>query len=88
MIDPTRHHGLDIVRAVADEWGIDGDQTTRTIWSESTPRVAIAKPAPGRSDGRHTDAVRIFFTIIKGAPSARQAYGRPVRERTRVVGGE
>jgi anti-sigma regulatory factor (Ser/Thr protein kinase) len=33
MIDPTRHHGLDIVRAVADEWGIDGDQTTRTIWA-------------------------------------------------------
>ena len=25
MIDPARHHGLDIVRAVADEWGIDGD---------------------------------------------------------------
>jgi serine/threonine-protein kinase RsbW len=33
MIDPTRHHGLDIVRAVADEWGIDGDNTTRTIWA-------------------------------------------------------
>ena len=33
MIDPTRHHGLDIVRAVADEWGIDGDSTTRTIWA-------------------------------------------------------
>ena len=33
MIDPTRHHGLDIVRTVADEWGIDGDQTTRTIWA-------------------------------------------------------
>ncbi len=33
MIDPTRHHGLDIVRAVADEWGIDGDHTTRTIWA-------------------------------------------------------
>jgi anti-sigma regulatory factor (Ser/Thr protein kinase) len=29
MIDPTRHHGLDIVRAVADEWGIDGNNTTR-----------------------------------------------------------
>jgi hypothetical protein len=28
MIDPTRHHGLDIVRAVADEWGIDGDHTS------------------------------------------------------------
>lgn len=33
MIDPARHHGLDIVRAVADEWGIDGDNTTRTIWA-------------------------------------------------------
>lgn len=33
MIDPARHHGLDIVRAVADEWGIDGDQASRTIWA-------------------------------------------------------
>ena len=33
MVDPTRHHGLDIIRAVADEWGIDGDQTSRTIWA-------------------------------------------------------
>jgi serine/threonine-protein kinase RsbW len=33
MIDPTRHHGLDIVRALADEWGIDGDRSTRTIWA-------------------------------------------------------
>jgi serine/threonine-protein kinase RsbW len=33
MTDPTRHHGLDIVRALADEWGIDGDRTTRTIWA-------------------------------------------------------
>jgi len=33
MIDPTRHHGLDIVRALADEWGIDGDHTNRTIWA-------------------------------------------------------
>jgi len=33
MIDPTRHHGLDIVRAVADEWGIDGDHASRTIWA-------------------------------------------------------
>ena len=33
MIDPARHHGLDIVRAVADDWGIDGDHTARTIWA-------------------------------------------------------
>jgi serine/threonine-protein kinase RsbW len=33
MVDPARHHGLDIVRAVADEWGIDGDLTGRAIWA-------------------------------------------------------
>jgi anti-sigma regulatory factor (Ser/Thr protein kinase) len=33
MIDPARHHGLDIVRAVADEWGIEGDNAARTIWA-------------------------------------------------------
>ena len=31
--DPTRHHGLDIVRALASDWGIDGDDTVRTIWA-------------------------------------------------------
>jgi len=34
MIDPTRHHGLDIVRAFADEWGINGDYTSRTTWAQ------------------------------------------------------
>ena len=33
MVDPARHHGLDIVRAVADEWGIDGDHASRMIWA-------------------------------------------------------
>ena len=33
MTGPARHHGLDIIRAVADAWGIDGDHTTRTIWA-------------------------------------------------------
>jgi serine/threonine-protein kinase RsbW len=27
------HHGLDIVRALATDWGINGDHTTRTIWA-------------------------------------------------------
>jgi serine/threonine-protein kinase RsbW len=31
--DPTRHHGLDIVRALATDWGIDGDHTARAIWA-------------------------------------------------------
>jgi anti-sigma regulatory factor (Ser/Thr protein kinase) len=29
----TGHHGLDIVRALATDWGISGDHTTRTIWA-------------------------------------------------------
>ena len=29
---PARHHGLDIIRALASEWGIEGDQTHRTVW--------------------------------------------------------
>ena len=31
--DPTRHHGLDIVRALAADWGIEGGHATRTIWA-------------------------------------------------------
>jgi serine/threonine-protein kinase RsbW len=29
----ARHHGLDIIRAVADEWGVDGGHAGRTIWA-------------------------------------------------------
>jgi serine/threonine-protein kinase RsbW len=29
----ARHHGLDIIRAVADQWGIDDGHATRTIWA-------------------------------------------------------
>jgi len=32
-IDPDRPHGLDIIRALASEWGINGDHATRTIWA-------------------------------------------------------
>ena len=31
--DLTRCHGLDIVRALASDWGIDGEDTVRTIWA-------------------------------------------------------
>lgn len=31
--DPERPHGLDIVRSLASDWGIDGDHTIRTIWA-------------------------------------------------------
>ena len=32
-IDSARHHGLDIIRAIADAWGSDGGHATRTIWA-------------------------------------------------------
>lgn len=31
--DPDRGHGLDILRSLADDWGIEGDQSGRTIWA-------------------------------------------------------
>jgi anti-sigma regulatory factor (Ser/Thr protein kinase) len=31
--EPTGHHGLDILRALAKEWGIDGDHAARTVWA-------------------------------------------------------
>ena len=50
MIDPTRHHGLDIVRAVADEWGIDGDHTSaHHLGTIRLARVAEADGLTGDS---------------------------------------
>jgi DNA-binding XRE family transcriptional regulator len=31
--DPERGHGLDIIHALAADWGIDGDYRTRTVWA-------------------------------------------------------
>lgn len=31
--DSKGHHGLDIVRALATDWGIDGDDRARRIWA-------------------------------------------------------
>lgn len=33
VTDRSGHHGLDIVRALATDWGIDGDDSARTIWA-------------------------------------------------------
>ena len=31
--DPSRGHGLDIICALAADWGIDGDCRTRAVWA-------------------------------------------------------
>ncbi len=31
--DLDRPHGLDIIRSLASDWGIDGDYRTRTVWA-------------------------------------------------------
>jgi anti-sigma regulatory factor (Ser/Thr protein kinase) len=31
--DSTGHHGLDLIRVLATEWGIEGDHNGRTIWA-------------------------------------------------------
>jgi len=33
MNDSMGHHGLDIVRALATDWGIESDQNNRTTWA-------------------------------------------------------
>jgi len=33
LSDQAQHHGLDIVRTLANEWGIHGDDVTRTAWA-------------------------------------------------------
>lgn len=38
--DPDRSHGLDIIQALASDWGIDGDHTSRVVW------LRIDWPAP------------------------------------------
>jgi anti-sigma regulatory factor (Ser/Thr protein kinase) len=36
ITDPSGHHGLDILQALATNWGINGDTTTRTAWATFT----------------------------------------------------
>ncbi len=33
IADPERGHGLDIMRTLADGWGIEGDHDGRTVWA-------------------------------------------------------
>ena len=33
VTDPDRPHGLDIIRALATDWGISGNHASRTIWA-------------------------------------------------------
>ena len=33
VADPECGHGLDIMRTLADDWGIEGDRDGRTIWA-------------------------------------------------------
>jgi serine/threonine-protein kinase RsbW len=31
--DPERGHGLEILRALASEWGVEGDEASRVVWA-------------------------------------------------------
>jgi len=31
--DPERGHGLEIVRALATDWGVEGDEASRVVWA-------------------------------------------------------
>ena len=46
--EPTGHHGLDILRALTKEWGIDHSHSTRTVWAcFDWPGVAVVSATHG-----------------------------------------
>jgi serine/threonine-protein kinase RsbW len=69
--DPVRRHGLDIVQALAADWGIDGDYHSRAIWvrieNPMTKLHAADSPtdvdATRGSVGRTPDAGRWIATL-------------------------
>jgi histidine kinase-like protein len=73
MIDPARHHGLDTFVPSPTSGDRRRPDQPNHLGAIRLPRAVVARLASGRLDGRHVDAVRIFFTSIKGAPSARRA---------------
>jgi serine/threonine-protein kinase RsbW len=55
MTGPARHHGLDIIGAVADAWGRDADHATRTVWARfDCPEQPQPDPRPGQGVNGHT----------------------------------
>jgi hypothetical protein len=52
--DPSRGHGLDIIRALAADWGIDGDYRTRTVWARIDWPEHGAQPV---DNGAETEAM-------------------------------
>lgn len=43
--DPSRGRGLDIIRALTADWGIDGDYRTRTVWARIDWPKHAAQPS-------------------------------------------
>jgi serine/threonine-protein kinase RsbW len=69
--DPVRGHGLDIVQALAADWGIDGDYHSRSIWAwiDTPTHRPRAVDSPTGADGmqasigRTPDAGRWIATL-------------------------
>jgi serine/threonine-protein kinase RsbW len=61
--DPVRGHGLDIIHALAADWGIDGDYRARTVWirldwpttTQRCPDAFLSTRGPGCDSGRLPD---------------------------------
>lgn len=75
-------------RSGTTAWTSSALSPTNGASTETTPAEPSGRDSTGlnsRSSSGHVDAVRIFFTIIKGAPSARhaRASARTQRRRTR-----
>ena len=54
VADPERGHGLDIMRTLADDWGIEGDHDGRTVWVPKSRSIRIAETNVGSPKGRES----------------------------------
>lgn len=50
--DQIGRHGLDIVGALASEWGIDGDVTTRRVWARFDWSITRCEAQHKQSEAR------------------------------------
>jgi len=78
MIDPTRHHGLTSFAPSPTSGASTETKPAALSGRDSSGLSNRGLTASRRSDSHHVmchhvSAVRIFFTIIKGAPPARRA---------------
>jgi serine/threonine-protein kinase RsbW len=91
--EPGGSHGLDIIHALATDWGIDGDYRTRTIWVRLDVPPDTPPPAHTPAGAGHRQPACQGGEPAKADPSpapvlASARTTRPAQRWTAVLDGE